>query len=391
MHELDERTAMVIAGIPAHDMTLYHRIRFSVGDPAAWIAWNRDGVSGSRLMLRDIEMDRARRHARAETIVCPADFTPEAGLSADRAVATAQATAECLVRDGFERAIVHRDLPVLFADCLQERGITVVCDRDLGVNDRRAKDAGEIAAMTKAQEATESAIRIACETIGGADLASDGTLEVDGAPLTSERVRAIIASQLIESGHSPRPAIVAGGPQGADCHELGSGVLRTGEPVIVDVFPRDTGTLYNGDCTRTVVHGDVPPEVGRMHAAVVEAKAAGVEATRAGVTAQSVHEATIAVIRAHGFGVGLPGPEDPPEARMVHGTGHGLGLDVHEPPLLDFAPSGASPRLVVGDALTIEPGLYDPRIGGIRIEDLVFVEEDGCRNVNRLPESLTWA
>lgn len=390
MQALNDRTVMLLAGIPASDMSLYHRIRFQVGDPAAWVGWERNGRRGSRLILRDIEMERARRSARADEFSCPADFAPAPGLSADRAIATAQATAEYLVREGFEVAIVHRDLPMLFADCLLERGIEVVCDRDLGVADRRSKDEAEMAALSKAQAATESAMRMACETIGRAAADSDGSLRVDGEALTSERVRAAIDIHLIERGFSSRPAIVAGGPSGADCHELGTGVLRTGEPVIVDIFPRDTASLYNGDCTRTVVHGDIPEAVKAMHAAVVAAKAAAISATRAGVTAESVHQAAIGSIREHGFGVGLPQDGDEVGGRMVHGTGHGLGLDVHEGPLLDVAPSGASPRLLIGDALTIEPGVYDPRIGGIRVEDLVFVEKNGAVNANRLPEGLSW-
>ena len=391
MQVLNDRTVMLLAGIPASDMSLYHRIRFQVGDPAAWVSWERNGRRGSRLILRDIEMERARRSARADEFSCPADFAPDTGLSADRAIATAQATAEYLVREEFAVAIVHRDLPMLFADCLRERGIETICDRNLGVADRRRKDEAEIAALSKAQAATESAMRMACEKIARAVADSDGSLRVEGEVLTSERVRAAIDIHLIERGFSSRPAIVAGGPSGADCHELGTGVLRTGEPVIVDIFPRDTASLYNGDCTRTVVHGDIPDAVKAMHAAVVAAKAAAIAATRAEVTAESVHEAAIALIREHGFGVGLPKDGDDVGGRMVHGTGHGLGLDVHEAPLLDVAPSGESPRLLIGDALTIEPGVYDPRIGGIRVEDLIFVEKNGAANANRLPEGLSWA
>jgi Xaa-Pro aminopeptidase len=390
MHALNEQTAILLAGIPASDMTLYHRMRFEVGDPAAWIGWHRDGVSGSQLIIRDIEMDRARRTARADAVGCPSDFAPKGGLSADRAIATAQAVAEFLVRNDFVEVVGHRDLPLLFVDCLHARGIGVVCDRDLGVLDRRAKDDEEVAALRSAQAATESAIRMACETIAHASVGSDGTLVHAGQPLTSERVRAMIDIHLIEQGLAPRPSIVAGGPQGADCHDHGSGVLRTGEPIIIDVFPRDPRTLYNGDCTRTVVHGDIPDDVRAMHEAVVNAKAAAIAETRAGRTAEAVHEGAIAIIRAHGFEIGLPADGESPRGRMTHGTGHGLGLDVHEPPLLDMAPDGHSPALVVGDALTIEPGVYDPRYGGIRIEDLVIVREDGAENLNTLPEGLAW-
>lgn len=382
----EPRTGIVIAGIPAVDMSLYHRIRFLVGDPSAWISWEEDGEQRSALMVRDIEMDRARRTARADEVTCPSEFEPPGGLSGDRGIATAQATAEFLVRHSIGRAIVHRDLPVLFAECFRERGIDVVCDRDLGIVDRRSKDEEEIQHLRAAQLATESAMRLACETIARADVDAAGTLLHEGRILTSEMVRSMIDLHLIELGFSPRPAIVACGPMGADCHELGSGPLRTGEPVIVDIFPQDKKTRYNGDCTRTVVHGDISTRLAAMHAAVSAAKAASEAATRAGVTGQAVHEAGLAEIRAHGFGVGLPPAGGGDYCGMVHGTGHGLGLDVHESPLLDFK----GPELMVGDALTIEPGLYDVRVGGIRLEDLVIVTADGCVNVNTLPEGLDW-
>ena len=124
-----------------------------------------------------------------------------------------------------------------------------------------------------------------------------------------------------------------------------------------------------------------------MHAAVQAAKAAGIAAVRCGATGEDVHRATIDVISGHGFEVGLPPKDAPAEwCGMVHGTGHGVGLQVHEPPLLDFK----APALVVGDVLTVEPGLYSAAIGGIRIEDMVAVTESGCENFNRLPEGLTW-
>jgi Xaa-Pro aminopeptidase len=155
----------------------------------------------------------------------------------------------------------------------------------------------------------------------------------------------------------------------------------------VDIFPHSKSTGYNGDCTRTVVHGAVPDSVRRMHEAVVAAKAAGIAAVRPGVTGEEVHRATIDVIAGHGYEVGLPPKESPLEwCGMVHGTGHGVGLQVHEPPLLDFN----APELIVGDVLTIEPGLYSAALGGIRVEDMVAVTEAGCQNFNRLPEGLIW-
>jgi Xaa-Pro aminopeptidase len=156
----------------------------------------------------------------------------------------------------------------------------------------------------------------------------------------------------------------------------------------VDIFPRNKSTLYHGDCTRTVVHGEAPPHVRQMHAAVVEAKAAATAAVRAGTTGESVHRAAAAVITSHGFPLGLPAADAGDDfVSMPHGTGHGIGLEVHEPPLLD----DGGPTLIAGDALTVEPGLYGPRVGGVRVEDMVIATTSGALNLNTLHEGLDWS
>jgi Xaa-Pro aminopeptidase len=381
------RQATILAGIPARNMTLYHQIRFLVVDPAVWIELADGDRRESTLILRDIEMDRARTAARADHIACPADFPPPEGLSGDRETATAQAAAQFLLRRECQQVVADRSLPLIYAQALREAGIDVRCDLELGVVTRRSKDAEEIEQLREAQRVTEQAMERACALVANATAARDGTLYVDGAPLTSERVRAATDVWLLERGYLNPTSIIAGGSQGADCHELGSGPLFTGQPVIVDIFPQNRETLYNGDCTRTVVHGEIPETVLRMHRAVSDAKRAAIAAIRAGTSGESVHEATLAVIREWGYSVGLPA-EDAPESycAMVHGTGHGIGLEVHEPPLLDRG----GPPLVIGDALTVEPGLYGKSVGGLRLEDMVIVTQDGCENLNRLPETLTW-
>ena len=231
-------------------------------------------------------------------------------------------------------------------------------------------------------------IGVALPLIGNIPTArADGVLLHDGAPLTSERVRALVDRWLLDQGFDNPKSIIAGGPGAADCHYYGYGELRTGQPVIVDIFPRDGRTRYNGDCTRTVVHGDIPDEVKRMHAAVRAAKAAAESVIKAGVTGEAVHRATIASMIASGYAFGLPKADTPKSyCAMTHGTGHGIGIDVHEPPLLDIK----GPPLLAGEALTVEPGLYRQDLGGVRIEDMVIVTQDGHENLNHLPDGLDW-
>ncbi|GIW91080.1 MAG: Xaa-Pro aminopeptidase [Pirellulaceae bacterium] len=378
----------MFAGAPATNPVVYHRVRFLVGDPTVVIEWGGDGGRKERwFMVRDIELERARRLARADRVYCPADWAPSGGLSGDRETATAQAAAELLRRHGVRHVIVDRSLPMIYAHHLQEAGITVACDLELGVVDRRAKDEQEIAWLEQAQHVTEEAVLLACRTIARATASRSGVLMHEGQELTSERIKAMLDVFLMQRGYENPESIVAGGPQGADCHDHGHGPLRTGEPIIIDVFPRCRATRYWGDCTRTVVHGEIPDAVEQMHRTVVAAKQAAVAAVRAGQTGEAVHQATVAVIQRAGYQMGLPpaGAADD-YCAMTHGTGHGVGLEVHEPPLLDRG----GPPLLAGDCVTIEPGLYCRRWGGVRVEDMVIVTPDGCRNLNRLPEGLDW-
>jgi Xaa-Pro aminopeptidase len=281
-----------------------------------------------------------------------------------------------------------RTLALSFSHELQLAGITIEYDADLGVLDRRSKDAEEIAALREAQAETQRAIEMACCTIARCTADADGVLQLQGEPATSERVRSLIDMHLLNKGYDNPTSIVAAGQDATDCHNHGSGVLHTGVPIIIDVFPRCKATRYNGDCTRSVVHGEIPGLVQRMHAAVLEAKAAAEAVTKAGVTGEAVHAETSRVITEHGFPMGLPELDAPADRiAMVHGTGHGIGLDVHEPPLLDVG----GPELIQGDVVTIEPGLYGMPVGGLRVEDMVLVTNDGCEDLGQdLYAGLDW-
>lgn len=379
------KTAVVMAGQTENHASLFRRIRFSVHDPVALI--ELDEGAQRILILRDIEMERAKEQARVTQVRCPADFPPSDGLSGDRATATAQAVAECLRRSGIERVKGDRLLPLIYVEMIRRAGIEIEYDPDLGVLDRRQKDEEEIDCLRESQRVTEEAIERVCRLIARSEADAEGVLVNDGTRLSSEYLRRYVDQFFLERGYANPPSIIAGGPAASDCHNIGWGELKTSTPIIVDIFPTNRATRFCGDCTRTVVHGDIPDEVAQMHAAVASAKKAAIKVTRVGVTGQSVHEATLGVLKEFGYGTRLPTSEDPDTyCGMTCGTGHGIGLEVHEPPLLDFK----GPELLPGDVLTIEPGLYCKAIGAVRLEDMVVVRKDGCENLNTLPEGLNW-
>ncbi|MBI1372064.1 MAG: M24 family metallopeptidase [Phycisphaera sp.] len=379
---------IVMAGVPTSNTTLFHRTRFFVGDSNVLID---DGAS-SLLLVRDIEMDRARRDARADAVGCAADYAPAGGLSGDRDTALAQAAAECLRRRGVTRATTDRTLPYIFAEHMRRAGIELEYDGELGVLERRVKQADELEALERAQRMTHDAMAMACGLIARATADRDGVLRHEGEALTSERVRRTITRYLIERGFStPHDSIVVTTPHVADCHHFGTGPLKTGVPVIVDIFPRDEASRYNGDCTRTVVHGEASDEVVAMHAAVVEAHDVGIAALRPGVTGEQVHRAVIDVLTRHGYeerrGGGFELLRDD-RPFMRHGTGHGIGLDVHEPILLDYD-AGA---MLTNEVFTVEPGLYSATHGGVRVEDMAVVTAapNDVRVLGKLNTGLNW-
>lgn len=378
-----------LAGVPYVNGSLYHRIQFLVGDSAVWIG-NYPGEAGpqSLLLVRDIEMGRARKIAKVDRVACAAEFAPTEGLDGDRDTAIAQGAAEALCRAGVDRVTVDRSLPYLFAHHLQVRGIALDYDAEFGVIERRVKSSVEIEALRVAQMMTMEAMKMACTWIGTADPDASGILHQDGEVLSSERVRRQITRFLIDRGYSnPHDSIVVTTPHVADCHHFGTGPLKKNLPVIVDIFPMNNESRYNGDCTRTVVNGTASDEVKRMHEAVVAAKAAGCEALRAGVTGEFVHKATVDVIKKHGFAF-KPGSceEGDPVPAMRHGTGHGIGLDVHEPILL----SEGGGKILADEVFTIEPGIYSATLGGIRVEDMVVAREGGSEVLGELQEGLGW-
>ncbi len=378
-------TAVLLAGIPSENPALFHRVRFGVGDPAAWISFQIAGQLRTEFIVRDIEMDRARKTVRVDQVACPADYTPSDGLSGDRATATAQAVAECLKRAGVQSVTTDRTLPYIFAWHIGQLGIAVEYSPELGVIDRRVKDQQEIEWLKDAQKVTEAAMLMACQTVARAPADRYGQLTHEGVVLTSERLRKMISIYLLEHDYSnTHDSIAATLPHSSDCHERGSGPLVTGQAVIIDIFPRSNATQYWGDCTRTVVHGDASDELINMHTAVVAAKEAAIATARAGVSADDVHGATKAALAKCGYLFQRGAISDTPI--MPHGTGHGIGLEVHEPILLDD--NGGT--LLAGEALTIEPGLYSRLHGGVRVEDMVVITNNSPLNLNALPEGLDW-
>lgn len=270
--------------------------------------------------------------------------------------------------------------PFGVTEILREAGVHVQSVSGAICPSRAIKTEEEFRAIQKAQRATSKAMKHAFAVIRKSTIAENGELILDGQPLTSERVRAAINHQLLDAGCVGKDTIVAGGLQAADPHNRGNGILRAGEAIVMDVFPRNEKSGYFGDMTRTVCKGEPSAELLSLYHAVLKAQQAALAVVKAGVSGDIVHRTAQQVFDELGYKTDLT--KSQPEG-FIHGTGHGVGLEIHEAPRV----SVNAPELKVGNIVTIEPGLYYPGLGGVRIEDTIYVTEDGFKFTATCPKN----
>jgi Xaa-Pro aminopeptidase len=296
-----------------------------------------------------------------------------------------QTLENAVVQLGVEDAVVPPTFPLGLADRLRAKGVELKPDRELFSQRRRVKNQTELEGIRRAQRGTEAAMAAARELLRSAEVA-DGTLTLEGEPLTSERIKGRIIEVFNEHNLVSDEMIVAHGGQAASGHDMGSGPIAPGEAVVIDLFPRDRETGCYADMTRTFVVGDVPDELAEYHRLVHDALRRSMEAVKAGAEGRDVYVLVCDVFHEAGYPTQLSKqPGEVLSNGFFHGLGHGVGLEVHEPPSLSRDPS----QLVAGDVITLEPGLYREGFGGVRLEDLVLVTDDGAENLTNFPYDLT--
>jgi Xaa-Pro aminopeptidase len=246
--------------------------------------------------------------------------------------------------------------------------------------ERMRKSPAEVRRICDAQRAVEDAAAFAIGVLRRARVRG-GVLYWKGEVLTSERLRLMIHREMLARDCIGRQTIVAGGDQACDPHCIGSGPLRANEAIVLDIFPRSDRHGYWADMTRTVVRGRATPQLRRQYDAVLAAQKFAIGRLRAGADGRALH------LQVRKFFDELGYPTERRNGAWVgffHGTGHGVGLDIHEPPRI--GPAGS--RIPEGAVVTVEPGLYYPGVGGVRIEDMVLVTRTGCRNLTHFPKVL---
>ena len=354
------------------DADMYYLTRFLAGDRFALLAGEE-----STLLVSSMELGRARKESAAHRVLSTSDFhfleKLKSGKTPDEAYALV--LAEFLSQLLIQRLGVPCNFPAGVYSSLKQDFSIQILDSP-AASQREIKRPEEIEAIALTQRACEKAMRRAIRLIASSEVRGDMLLR-GGEPLTSDRVRLAIELSLLENGCEAVDSIVAGGEQAADPHARGVGPLPAHAPIVIDIFPRSKSSRYFADMTRTVLKGEASAEVGELYRAVEAAQEAGLQAVREGTTGSEVHRRVSDVFQEQGY----------PEREgcgFTHSTGHGVGLAVHERPSL----SEAGGLLKSGQVVTVEPGLYYPDLGGVRLEDLVVVEKDGCHNLTHFQRKL---
>jgi Xaa-Pro aminopeptidase len=286
---------------------------------------------------------------------------------------------------GITSAVVPEAFPLWLADRLRAEGVQLTTDGTFFNDRRREKTDVELAGIRRAQRAAEAGMDAARELLRRATSNGRG-LEVDGAPLTVEHIKSAMSQAFAAHGTTADDFIVAPGPQGAVGHDMGSGAISAGVPIVIDVWPRDNESFMFSDMTRTFVVGEVPEDVRRWHALTKEALDRAVSEIKDGADGRSIFDGTCEIFEGAGEPTQRTKESGKPLANgFFHGLGHGVGLEVHEEPGMGLS---TKDPLRAGDVVTVEPGCYRQGYGGVRLEDLVLVTKDGAENLTQYPYDL---
>ena len=364
------KTARLIVAASEQDANLLYATGFFA--PDAFIYFE---IAGKKyVVMSDLEIDRARRVATVDRVLSLNRYQKKFGVRK-----LVDVLPELLREFDVRSVEVPVDFPIGLAKRL--RGFRIIVKPDPFFPAREIKSPVEQRELTAALRLAEEGMYAGVDVIRMSRIGRGGYLYWRQQRLTSEHVQGVINATIAGLGGNAAHTIVAGGNQGCDPHEAGHGALRAHQPIILDIFPRDLKTGYWGDITRTVVRGRASERVRTMFALVAKGQGIALDRLRAGVDGQTVHRAIQDLFDQHGFKTGRK------RGRMqgfFHGTGHGVGLEIHEAPRVAAVPA----ILQTGNVVTVEPGLYYPGTGGVRLEDMVVITERGCRNLTRFPKFL---
>ena len=369
---------LLIVADSDRDADMLYAVGMFVPDPFIYLR-----LGGKcHVVMSDLEIDRARKDAGHCRIISRSRCANELQRAGVKEISTARIIQLLLRRKRLSRVVVPSNFPLGLAEELRRLKIKVVARPGAFFPARVRKSAEEVKKISAALMMAEVGLAEGIQALKNAKIGRNRRLMHRHNPLTSEKLRAIIDTAILQAGGLANHTIVAGGEQGCNPHEVGHGILRAHEPIILDVFPRSQRTGYFGDITRTVVKGRASEAVGKMYDTVERGQDLAFRAFRHGAATADIHQQVQELFAAEGFKTGRR------NGRMqgfFHGTGHGVGLELHEAPRVG---TNAQDKLQSGQVVTIEPGLYYPGIGGVRLEDMALVTTNGPRNLTKFEKVL---
>lgn len=367
--------ARLIVAASENDADMLYATRFFAPDPFIFLEQN-----GKRtLVLSDLEIDRARKQAEADEFLPYSAFEKEVQGKSRKAPAYEKVLAHFLAKKKVRSALVPANFPLGYARELESKKIRLQPSNGLFWPAREAKSEPELRLMRRALEITEAGMARGIAVLKRSKPGKGQKLEWSGQVLTSELLRAEIDTAVLRAGGLPANTIVAGGDQACDPHERGHGPLKANSLIILDIFPRAAASGYYGDLTRTVVRGKASDEQRRLWETVNQGQALALKKMKPGVDGLKLHNEVKQFFTDQGY------PTEVREGRQTgffHGTGHGLGLEIHEHPRFQKT------IFKVGQVLTVEPGLYYPGLGGVRTEDVVAITKGGIRMLSKFANQL---
>ncbi len=369
---------LLIFAASEHDADMLYAVGMFVPDPFIYLRLrNRDYI-----VISDLEIDRARAQASHCRVLSLSHYQEKLKRGGAKMPGVAQIIAEILREHRVRQVAVPYSFPSGLALQLRACKIAVHPREGAFFPAREQKAPAEVKKISAALMMAEVGMAEAMQVLHACRIAKDRRLMYHEVPLTSEKLRAVIDTAIIRANGVASHTIVAGGRQGCDPHEPGYGPLRAHEPIILDIFPRSQKTGYFGDITRTVVRGRASEAVRKLYNTVHEGQKIAFKKIGAGVPTNEVHRAVQEYFQKQGYQTGRH------RGRMqgfFHGTGHGLGLEIHEAPRVGATSIGT---LRPGQVVTVEPGLYYPEIGGVRLEDVALVTSGRPRNLTKFEKVL---
>jgi Xaa-Pro aminopeptidase len=371
---MDAHTAMLIVAASEQDANLYYATRFLAPDSFVFIQTATQKI----LLMSDLEIDRAKQQSTVDVVLSSAAYNKklkDQGMNEPKGADVIKAALDDL---GLTDLIVPTTFGIELADALRERGFRLSTRKEPFYPERAIKSPEEVQHVLHTMQATEDAIEHAVAVIKGADI-YQGQLYYEGQPLTSEFIKKLINVKLMENDCIAQHTIVACGDDACDPHNEGSGPFRAHQPIVMDVFPKSSKTGYYADITRTVVKGKPSDALRRVYDTVLEGQELGLQMVTAGASGKAIHAAIQDLFARAGYHTGIINER---VQGFFHGTGHGVGLEIHEPPRI----SRTDDTLQPGHVVTVEPGLYYLGIGGVRIEDTILVTSAGYENLTSFPK-----